>query len=307
MTRLSKLILKQGKLLLENKRYATFSAVLLAIGPHTAWLSLVVIALVTLRKGWRAGSFLLMPVLTVHLAISYASFTYSVNDAIANSLLTFLPCYLAACTLRFTTSWRMVSGVFFLQALLIVLLLQIFMPEFIMAQYMYLQAMIRETQPNSVLLSFLSDTNPVMQATLANSLLGIQIVLVVLLAATSLMLARLLQSQLFYPGGFKQELIMFRGNRIGSLMLVCIFVAAMQHNVVAINILPLLMLYFVLAGLSLCVHALEKKKSWMIVLMLITPVVLVPFVFIPVYIILGSLDTLFNFRLYLPSKAGNAT
>ena len=46
---------KQGKFLLENKQYAILYASLLAILPYTVWLSVAIIALITLRKGWRDG------------------------------------------------------------------------------------------------------------------------------------------------------------------------------------------------------------------------------------------------------------
>ena len=300
MSRLSNYIQKQGTHLLTNKRYATLCAVLLAMAPFTAWLSLFVVALVVLRKGWREGTLFLMPVATAHFAFSLVSFT--VSGAIINTLLTFLPCYLAACTLYLTTSWRAVASVFFLQVLLVVVLLQMFMPEFIMAQYLYVQAGIREAQPDGALLGLMNDTSSMKQIIFANYLLGIQAVTVVFSATLSLMLARSMQAQLYYPGGFKLEALAFRGNKIELFLLVAIFVAAMQYSVVAINILPILMFYSVLAGLSLCANTLASKKTRGVFFILVTPLVLLPFIAAPVYIIVGALDSLFNFRLYTTRK-----
>lgn len=305
MSRFSSFIQKQGTHLLANKRYAMLCALLLAIAPFTAWLSLFVVALVVLTKGWREGTLFLMPVATLHFALSLVSFT--VSGAIVNTLLTFLPCYLAACTLYLTTSWRAVASVFFLQVLLVVVLLQIFLPEFIMAQYMYIQASIREAQPDGVLLGIMRDSSGFKQIIAANYLLGIQTVTVVFSATLSLMLARSVQAQLYYPGGFKKEALAFRGNKIEFFLLVAIFVAAMQYSIVAINILPILMFYSVLAGLSLCANALARKKTRGVFFLLVTPLVLLPFIAAPVYIIVGALDSLFNFRLYVPSDADKTT
>lgn len=70
MSWLSSLIRKQGQILLENERYAILHAVLLALLPYTAWLSIALIALMTLRKGWRKGGLLLVPALSAYFALS---------------------------------------------------------------------------------------------------------------------------------------------------------------------------------------------------------------------------------------------
>ncbi len=300
MSRLSNFIQKQGTLLLTNRRYALLSAVLLSIAPHTMWLSLAIVALVILRKGIQIGTMFLMPVAISYLSMSLMA--YTVNGAVINTLLTFLPCYVAACALYLTTSWRAVAAALFLQVLFMVLLVQFVFPEFIQAQYMYLQALIRESRPDNALLSLLQDASILKQTLFANYLFGIQVVMVVLSTLLPLLLARSVQSQLFYPGAFRQEILSFRGNKVGLLLWVAVFVAAMQQNTIAINILPLFLVYSVLAGLSLCANTLANKKTKGVFFIVLTPLVLLPFVAGPLYIVVAALDSVFNFRLYTPRK-----
>lgn len=297
-------ISQQGKKLLENNRHAMLYAVLLAVIPYTTWLSLAVIALVTLRKGWREGAMLLMPVMTAFLACSLAA--APVKLAIINTLLAFLPCYLAACVLSMSASWRAVAGVFFLLLLISAMLFQVVMPEFITAQYQYLYAAMNELNPD-VLPKALANIHGSNQLVLANYLFGLQLASLVLTAALPLTLARSVQSQLYYPGGYLQEMHSLRGNRIGFLLLVVMFIAASQGKLIAMNMLPLLVMYFLSAGLSLSFYAFAGRKIRGASLILIAPLILVPFIMLPVYVILGSLDSLFNLRFYLPTVAGKTT
>ena len=77
-----------------------------------------------------------------------------------------------------------------------------------------------------------------------------------------------------------------------------------QSNSLAISCLPVLVTYFVWAGLSLSFNILAKDKGIGTLLLLLIPLVLLPFVMLPVYIIFGALDSLFNLRLHLLSKSG---
>jgi len=305
MTWLSGFLRNQALLLLGNRQHAILHAVILALLPYTAWLSVAVIALVTLRKGGREGSVLLISAMLAHFALSLMSLPPAI--AVANTLLTFVPCFMAAHILCLTANWRAVAAVFFMQVVVAVGLLHVLMPDFIMAQYLYIQTAISSMQTESALLEFVNDKTGLNQLMLANYLLGLQAVGIVLSALSSLMLARSVQSKLYYPEGFKQEMLTLRGNKIGLLLLFIMLFAANQGSVLAMNILPVLMFYFLLAGLSLGFSVLARKTLMGSLLLLVVPLVLLPFVMLPVYVIFGSLDSLFNFRLYLPTGAGKRT
>ncbi len=302
MSWLNGFIRNQSQSLLENKRHAMLQAMILALLPYTAWLSVTVVALVTLRKGWRDGALLLALAMMAYLALALYSTTPIM--ALLNTLLVFVPTYLAACTLRSTASWRAVAGVYFLQVTVIVLLLQWLMPEFIVAQFLFLQAALSEIQGEKALLALINNKAGFNQTVIASYLLGLQAVGVVFSAALSLMLARSIQSKLFYPGEFKREMLAFRGDRMAFFLMLCVFILANQQNITAITVLPVLVFYFLLTGLSLSFNVLAKQRPLSSMLILIASLLVLPFIMLPVYVIFGSLDSLFNLRLYLPSDAG---
>lgn len=279
-------------------------AMVLALLPYTAWLSVAIVALVTLRKSWREGALLLLPAMTAYFAFALTTTTTSTPFAIVNSLLVFLPTFLAACTLRLTVSWRAVAGVFFLQVFLVLFVLRWLMPEFITAQFLFLQAALREMQGDDALLALINNKTGLSQAVLASFSIGLQAVGVVLSAVLSLILARQVQSKLFYPGEFRLEMLAFRADRAEFCILIGMFIAAYQQNILAMSLLPLLLFYFFLAGLSLSFNVLAKQRPMSSIILLIASLLLLPFVMLPVYVIFGSIDSLFNLRLYLCSDAG---
>ena len=291
--------------MLTNKRHAMLHAVVLALLPYTAWLSVALVALVTLRKGAHEGFYILMGAMIAHYTLSLWSMPFTIGAI--NTVLTFAPCYLAAYLLRLTASWRSVAGIFFLQVVVAVVLIQVLIPDFIMVQYQYIQTALKTMQDESALLEFVNDKAGLNSAVLANYLFGIQIVGIIISALLSLMLARSVQSRLFYPGGFREEMLAVRGDKMGFLILLVMFYAANQGNVLAMNLLPVLMFYFLLAGLSLAFNLLARKKMRGSILLLVTPLLLLPFIMLPFYVVIGSLDCLFNFRLYLPASAGKST
>lgn len=300
MTQLNGYICKQARLLLNDSRYAILLAIVFALLPYTDWISVAIIALITLRQGWRGGLNVLMPTMVAHLA--YSLLAVPVVTAIVNNVLTFVPCYFIAGALFLTVSWRVVASVLFFQLLLAAILIQIFIPEFIMVQSSYITSLLNQAQPNNQVVLYLKDVTGMKQMIIANYLFGIQMLSVAFSAIMSLMLARSMQSRLYYPGGYKQELLTFRANKISFLMLVLISFAALQHNVLAMDILPAMLCYFLLAGLSLSANALVKRNTRAVMILLLTPLVLMPYVMLPVYIILGSLDSLFNLRTYFAEK-----
>lgn len=305
MTRVNGFIQKQGQFILQNERYAILHAVILALLPYTTWPSVAVVALVTLRKGWTAGYKVVGAAMLAQFAVLLVSMSPTI--ALINAFLTFIPCFLAACALRRAASWRAVAGLFFLQALIAVLLLQTVMPDFIMQEYLFIQAALREIQSDNALLTLINEKTSLNPMIFASYLLGIQVVGVVFSACMSLIFARSIQSQLFYPGGFRQEMLAFRGDKIGLFLLVALFIAARQENLIAMSLLPLFMLYFLLAGFSLSYQVLSKKRPISSFIFLMVALVLMPFIMLPVYVIFGSLDSLFNLRLYLPPDAGKTT
>lgn len=300
MTHVNGLLGKQGKKVLENNRYALLCAVCFAIFPYTTWLSLAMIALVTLKKGWHDGALLLMPVATAYFGVLLIQQPTVV--AIINTGLTFLPVFLAACVLGWSVSWRAVAGLFALLAAITGIMVQTMVPDFVINQYQYLMAAIQQARPD-VLADVFKSATQLNSISLANYFFGFQLISVVVSALLPLALARSVQAKLYNPNGFRGELLALRGNKLGLFCLCLLFGMACQQQLIAMNLLPLFVFYFLLAGLSLCFNLLLEKKIRGRLLLLLVPLFILPLVMLPIYVMIGSLDSLFNLRVYLLSDA----
>lgn len=287
--------------ILDNDRYALIAVVVFMLMPYTAWASMTILSLVTLRKGWKQASLLLIPAITAHILVSLTTVVWTV--ACVDALIRVLPCFAAACVLRKTHSWKAVAALFFCLVMLCALSLQVFAPHLIDAQLVYLQTAMRGIDSGRTLLDLWGEWG-IQPFVVANYLLGFQGVCLLLAIISPLLFARSLQAQLYYPGGFRQEMLNFRGDKYSVLVMVLLAVAASLNHVFAMNGLPLMMFYFTLAGLSVSAHVLEKMKPLRMAVVLLVPFMLLPLIVLPFYIALGTFDSLFNFRLYLSSRAG---
>ncbi|MDF1677536.1 MAG: hypothetical protein P1U32_02440 [Legionellaceae bacterium] len=295
---------QQALRVLEQEKYALLLAMVLSAVPYMDWLALALMALVTLRQGPKAGLRLLLPVMLTHILV--AAFSVPLSTAIMMTVVSSLSCYAAAYILKTTTSWHVVSGVLFVFVAVGVVVLQAFSPEFIIQQYMHLEATMENmglSQMNG--LEFWGHKGVSLDV-IANYLLGIQAASLAFSAVVPLLFARSLQAQLFYPEGFRSEMLNFRGDRTAFALLVLLTALAYLGHTVAMNCLPVVLLYFVLAGLSFGAYMFSNMRPFALMLLLIMPLIFLSWAFLPLYVLLGALDSLFNFRLYLSNKTGQA-
>ncbi len=295
---------QQALRVLEQEKYALLLTMVLSAVPYMDWLALALMALVTLRKGPKAGFRLLLPVMLVHILI--AAFSVPLSTAIMMTALSSLSCYAAAYILKTTTSWHIVSGILFVFVAVGVVILQTFSPEFIMQQYMHLEAAMESvglSQINSLEFWGHKGISP---DVIANYLLGIQAASLAFSTVVLLLFARSLQAQLFYPEGFRSEMLNFRGDKTAFALLMLLIALAYLGHSIAMNCLPVVLLYFILTGLSFSAYMFSNMRPFVLMLLLIMPLIFLSWVFLPLYVLLGALDSLFNFRLYLSNKTGQA-
>ncbi|MBA2656868.1 MAG: DUF2232 domain-containing protein [Tatlockia sp.] len=303
MTRLGSFLDKQGRFLIENDRQALIYIAVLALIPFTGWLAAAIIALITLRKGWQQGfkgffvAFLALLILSL--------MTLPLNAALTNSALVFLPCFLTAAVLHSTASWKLAGGFIVLQVLLILVLIHWLAPEFIMNQIQYIQSAFqvykKEGFDSSAIDLLMNQSKPGLKI-IANYLIGIQSLILAISTLASLALARSVQSSIYYPGGFKQEMLEFRASAPGVFLLGLVALGAYKHNLIAISCLPILVTYYMFAGLSLTYRIFAHGKGIGSLVLLIVPLLVLPFIMLPIYAIVGALDSLFNLRTHLSLK-----
>lgn len=297
--RIGEFILKQSKKILENKQYAVLCATALSILPFAAWLSVALVAFITLRKGAKAGLELLVPALVIH-SVPLMMFV-TVDSALINTFITYIPCYFAALCLRKTANWQSVAGVFFIQALSAFFLVQLIAPDFAVAQWIQFKKMLSHYEEYQQLIEY--SMQGISPTSLAQLFFGIQIVSVVVSSLISLLFARYTQAKLFVPGGLKLELSDFRGGRLAFITLTCLSIASYYEYALAVNLLPLTLGYFLLAGFNLGYSALARKWHFKVSILLLLLIIIKPTLVLFAYIVFGILDSLFNFRLYLPRSA----
>lgn len=293
---------RQGRYLLQSRKYAWLMTAVLALIPLMSWLSLAVMALVTLRRSKLAGFKCL--IIGVTVSICFAEITGASVAAYPVILSTYVLCYLCAVVLRETISWQIVATFIILLVLTALLLVHCLAPHYALEQYQALQQMLKMFDQTGALTDLLSQQSLENQLSMANYLLGIKAVSFVVSALFSLMTARSIQASIFNPGGFKGEMLSFRASKAGLLLFIICAIGAYQNNPVCLSFVPLLFVYLMAAGISLSLNLLAQKKRLATLVLLVGPVVLIPYVMLPVYALFGSIDSLFNLRSRLLLFAG---
>ncbi|HHF0523448.1 TPA: hypothetical protein ACTUT5_000270 [Legionella anisa] len=299
MMRASNFITKQCKVILESKRQAIIYAVIFSILPFASWLSVALVSLVTLRKGAKSGFDVLLPALVIHSVP--LMMLIPLSGALINTLIAYLPCYFAALCLRNTERWQAVAGVFFVLAFLGCLLIQLWIPGFIVEQFNLFKMIL--TQYQELVGPALNDVNSVI---LAQLFFGIQILSVLVSATISLMFARAMQAKLFLPGGFRNELMAFRSGRLAFLVFLGVSLATFYEIPLAMNVLPIVLCYFLASGFGLVYFIFSRKRQVRVFILLMVLILVKPTFVLSAYIVLGSLDSLVNFRSYFPSGVGES-
>lgn len=289
-------ITKHCKELLESKRRAIVFAVIFAILPFTSWLSVALVSLVTLRKGARSGFDVLLPALVIH-SVPLMMFIPG-SSALINALIAYFPCYFAAWGLRTTKKWQIAFGVFFIQAFLGCLAIQFLTPELIVDQFNQFKTIMM--QYHELVDATLFDMNSLV---LAQLFFGIQILSIIVASLISLTFARTVQAKIFLPGGFRDEIMTFRSGRFSFLVFLGVLLASYYEFSIAINVLPIMLSYFLASGLVLVYFICVNKNQFKLFVLLMLLMFLRPTVVLCTYIVIGSLDSIFNFRAYLPSRA----
>ncbi|MBN9226463.1 MULTISPECIES: hypothetical protein [Legionella] len=299
MMRAGNFITRQCKVILESKQQAILYAVIFSVLPFASWISVALVCLVTLRKGAKSGFDVLLPALVIHSVPLIMLIPLS--GAIINTLIAYLPCYFAALSLRKAERWQAVAGVFFILAFLGCLFLQLLAPGFIVEQFNQFKMIL--TQYQELVDSTLNGINSVI---LAQLFFGIQILSIIVSSTISLMFARLMQAKLFLPGGFRNELMAFRSGRVSFLVFFGVLLATFYEIPLAMNVLPIVLCYFLASGFGLVYFIFSRKRQVKVFILLMLLMLVKPTFVLCAYIVLGSLDSLVNFRSYFPSRVGES-
>lgn len=287
------IILKQMHLYMSNWQYALLYTLILAVFPYTSWVAVAGIALLTLRKGIKSSSLVLLPVALVLYALAAKSFSHL--SALVNTCVLFIPSVIGALVLRHTFTWQAVLVAFFLLIAFIALFVHLFAPEFVINQYVYLESILKNNQGDNNVMKILAELANIDNYIVASYAFGLQLLSVFLSAIIALLFARSVQSRLYNPGGFKEEALGFRAKKIAVFILFILLLGAIKHAMLAMILLPAVFIYFLLAGVSICASLINSKNS-KLTFAVFVPIALLPIFSVPFYGFLGLFDSLFSLK-----------
>ena len=265
-----------------GRRQAATAIVLLGLPPLVNLLPPMLVAMVILRKGLQAGSFLLL------WALLPVGFWLFIGNAVP--LLELTGVTMLACVLRATQSWQSVA----LASIAVGVMFEIFLRAQPLVLDLFFEQMDLYIQANNLEGVSLEDLRQFMTTLAAAVYMVLSVVL--------LMLGRSMQAMLVNPGGFRQEFHAFRLSQGVALALV--------GTIVLINLVGALpgpwVLYMAwplaLAGLALA-HALvaHRKAS---ALWLVAMYFLLVFPATQYLLVLAAIiDSWYDFRARLPKGA----
>lgn len=290
---------KQGQLIFQENWYGILLTSLLLFLPFGSWLAVAIISLMTLRRGCSAGSKLLaVGIISTFIFFQLGCIT---QFALLDVLLTLILGYISAYLLRTTASWNVTATALLLISMSSLFLVYMLLPEYISEQFNMFVSVMDGFVGNNILQTAL-ELPKVNKLLLANYVFGVKAFSLLFSSVSAVLFARYIQSLLFYPGGFKQEVMSFRANYIGLIGLLLILLGINQHSLLAIICAPILAGYLVAAGISISANFLNKRANKFKWLFIVIPIAVIPYIILPFYIVIGSLDIIFNFRLRLQLK-----
>ena len=281
-----------GAFLMRSRRNAGILAFVFALLPFLNWLSVVIMALVTLRKGAKEGLLILICVLLPIGVLAVISGNFVI---VYNLLVMAIIVWLLATVLHYTHHWSVVLLVGIGLGIVGIVAIHGYIDNINLwwqqRMLVYLQQVGADTHVNTV-------QQKQMILHLSKIATGIQAAILLAINLLWLLLARYWQAVLYNPGALHSELHAIRMPRWSSMILILIgLVAVLTQLPLVIDLLPLLLLAFVLAGLSLIhfIVALRQLHWGWLVFFYLVLIFALPYVGMAL-IVLALADSLLNLR-----------
>ncbi len=249
---------------MRGRRQAIIIALLFTFIPLMGWVSDAIVALVTLRKGPKEGAIVLIWVILPSIVVALLGYPELwIYDIIGGSVAV----YGLALVLRRTGSWAFVLQISMLLGVAAVAVVHMFDPDIFEQSVKEITSVYNDYKTY-----FHLDVEPevVDQTALlfAKFAVGTQVALMLIVDWFNIFIARWEQSALYNPQGLSSELQNLRLGLIPIVLLVLVLIAALSGVAVAVDAMPIVVLPFIMAGLSL-VHDLvtvrKLSKRWLLV------------------------------------------
>lgn len=297
---------KVGELLLASNRNAAIAAFLCTLMPLIklpgGFFAAIIVALVTLQKGFKAGLIILAWVALPAVSLLFLH-RWGVFDVL---LVRCLLVWLFAGILGSSAgSWRLILEISALLGFFMVVGLHLFIPDLKAWWSQQLTHYFREMGIASAWKLTPEKMNLLINK-VAPIATGIVYVVVMMGSLLQLLLARWWQAFLFNPGGLRREFIQIRIGRLLALVAMVVLGGVFLKIDFLMDYTPVMLLPFMVSGLSLLHLFVTLNKS------LVFPLILVyiGLLFLPVLVVLllalaGYVDSWVNLRKKINYPAGS--
>lgn len=281
-----------GRYLLDGRREVlVLIATLTAATPYLGWLSLVLVCLLTLRKGILSGFLVLAWAILPAIISGFWVGSWSVA---LESIIAYFVLWGLAGVLRVTASWQYVLEIASAIAIAVVLFFHWLIPDL---NSFYLDYFLGMYKSSHVDPDTYANMTTYLQS-LVDYLLGIQTTMYMLHNLLFLLVARGLQAFLYNPQGLSRDLKKIRlGWTSWGVLVVLLFLSFKMSLPWAMDCLPVVTALFFLAGLSMahCLIQVKMPYKGMVVLFYLLLILLVPFSVLAI-ISLAFIDTGWDLR-----------
>lgn len=287
---------KLGHWLLAHHRNAiivAFVCVLLAwLSMAFALLAMVIVGLVTLRKGYKAGLFILFWIAVPAVSLLYLG---RVNGYDALLLLSVAVWFFAVVYARYQ-SLSLVFEVATVIGFLVVIGFHLTLPDVHQWWASSIMHYIKENNLSDVI-KLSPNELAVVVDNAARMSTGIVVDEFIVFMFIGLALARAWQGALFEPGLFGDEFRQLYFNRVVAIVFMLVVIGCFLKVDLLLDFFPVIFLPFVFAGLSM-LHLLVQKNKWLLILLSAVYVAMLFLPIVPLFLLgaFGYFDSWINFR-----------
>lgn len=282
--------------ILRGRRQAIIIALLFTVVPFFSWVSIVITGFVTLCKGSYEGFlvFLWTALPFVVYAVKGIWLPLVINVALGGFLV-----WLLAITLRRFANWSLILELLSLLAVLAILVVHYFVPHlqaFWSAKLLHVMQIMESYLGKYALPS--KQLEPLVNET-AYYATGVQACYITFTVLVELTFARMMQARLFFPGRLKQEWIQLRLNYIAMIVLVAIIVLAYWGPALFKDVVPVVILPFLIVGISFghgFFYYVKPSLIWLFYVMIIGLAMVLPLVVGVLLLLLAMIDTVFPIK-----------
>lgn len=282
-----------ASVVLRSRLHAIFSALIFSLMPLGSWISAVIMALVTLRKGAREGFILLLWCALPSVVVGYFHGFWLSLESIA---LYFGVVWLCAVWLRTARSWDGVMTIVTCCGLLMVGAFYVLIGDVHHYWLRYLMPIYEHFSDYSHLNLSHQQIETIAFET-AEFITGLQVALILIGDLAYLLCARSLQASLFNPRGLGKELRNIRMSAPAMLFYLCVMMIAWLKTDMAYDLLPVLLLPFIATGISLLHYTVAERRASVAWLSGFYALLMIGFPYVAMALVLVSIaDVWFDFR-----------